>query len=185
MPFFSFLPHLARQPPKFGSLDALKQAGAGGGEDSDEEEQKFFVGGMGKGGGGSGQSVIDPKKIMESAQVRVPCDLFALQACDWAAFERAVPSMPAQQNGAVSSSQHEEGRSRAFMGSGYSLSGSSADPVTRNEDTKKACVCLCLCVCACVGGWRVGGGCSLSKGQHGIAGAEGARQNRWGTASAW
>ena len=100
MPFFSFLPHLARQPPKFGSLDALKQAGAGGGEDSDEEEQKFFVGGMGKGGGGSGQSVIDPKKIMESAQVRVPCDLFAMQACDWAAFDRAVPSMPAQQNGA-------------------------------------------------------------------------------------
>ena len=96
MTLFSFLPHLPRQPPKFGSLDALKQAGAGGGEDSDEDEQKFFVGGMGKGGGGSGQSVIDPKKIMESAQVRVPCDLCALQACDWAAFDRAVPSMPAR-----------------------------------------------------------------------------------------
>ena len=42
-----------------------------------------------------------------------------------------------QQNGAVSSSQHEEGRSRAFMGSGYSLSGDSSAPVERNEDEKK------------------------------------------------
>jgi hypothetical protein len=43
-----------RQPPKFGSLDALK-AGANGRDDEDEDEQKLFVGGMGKGGGGSGQ----------------------------------------------------------------------------------------------------------------------------------
>ena len=42
--------------------------------------------------------------------------------------------MHLQQNGAVSSSQHEEGRSRAFMGSGYSLSGDSSAPVERNEE---------------------------------------------------
>eukprot|EP00918_Siedleckia_nematoides_P028965 GHVU01062242.1.p1 GENE.GHVU01062242.1~~GHVU01062242.1.p1 ORF type:complete len:280 (-),score=57.27 GHVU01062242.1:211-1050(-) len=94
-------------PPKFATLDGLR-AGAGGSDD-DEDEQKLFVGGVGRGGGGSGQNVIDPKKVMEAAQ----------------------------QNGAVSSSQHEEGRSRAFMGSGYSLSGDSSAPVERNEDEKK------------------------------------------------
>jgi UBX domain-containing protein 1 len=98
---------LTLQPPKFGSLDALK-AGAGS-DDDDDDQQKFFVGGMGKGGGGSGQNVIDPRKIIEAAQ----------------------------QNGAVSASQHEAGRSRAFMGSGYSLSGDNAAPVERNEDAKK------------------------------------------------
>ena len=43
------------QPPKFGSLDALRDKDR---EDSDEDEQKFFVGGVGKGGGGSGQVLL-------------------------------------------------------------------------------------------------------------------------------
>ena len=42
-----------------------------------------------------------------------------------------------QTAGAVSASQHEDGRSRAFMGSGYSLNGDAAAPVERNEDEKK------------------------------------------------
>lgn len=87
----------------------MKAGASRGGDDDDDDEQKLFVGGMGKGGGGSGQNVIDPKKIMEAAQ----------------------------QNGAVSAAQHEGGRSRAFMGSGYSMQGDSAAPVERNEDKEK------------------------------------------------
>jgi hypothetical protein len=81
------------------------------------------------------QNVIDPKKIMEAAQVH---DISWCVVCRCGLL--AVISICfhfGQQNGAVSASQHEEGRSRAFMGSGYSLSGSAAAPVQRNEDTKK------------------------------------------------
>ena len=37
----------------------------------------------------------------------------------------------------MSAAQHEGGRSRAFMGSGYSMQGDSAAPVERNEDKEK------------------------------------------------
>jgi hypothetical protein len=79
-------------------------------------------------GGGSGQSVVDPRKIMERAR----------------------------QNGAVSASEHEQNRfyimqlnqtksrfaeciwcrSRAFVGSGYALSGEGGAAVVQNEDEK-------------------------------------------------
>ena len=55
------------QPPKFGSLDALK-AGANGGDDDDDDEQKLFVGGMGKGGGGSGQVLEDSSSFPSCAR---------------------------------------------------------------------------------------------------------------------
>ena len=51
--------------------------------------------------------------------------------------EQALRVVFEQQNGAVSAAQHEGGRSRAFMGSGYSMQGDSADPVERNEDREK------------------------------------------------
>jgi UBX domain-containing protein 1 len=100
---------LVPQPGGFGSLDALKnrEAGAGGDSDDDEQEQKFYVGGAGR-AGGSGQNVIDPSKLMDRAR----------------------------QLGAVSASEHEQNSSSAFVGAGYSMSGSS-EPVVKSEDPNK------------------------------------------------
>jgi len=56
--FVSPLPSLfglVWQPPKFGSLDALKKGSAGGGDDDDEDKEKLYAGGVGRNGGGSGQ----------------------------------------------------------------------------------------------------------------------------------
>ncbi|EKX40733.1 hypothetical protein GUITHDRAFT_164604 [Guillardia theta CCMP2712] len=78
-------------------------------EEEDDEEAEAFAGGIGRGGGGSGQNVLDPRKIMDRAR-----DI-----------------------GAVAASEHESGRSRAFVGSGFSLSGESNQPVVVNEDETK------------------------------------------------
>ena len=80
------------------------------------------------------QNVIDPKKIMEAAQVRDKNSC----AFDFCGRTDCVDVVELeQQNGAVSAAQHEGGRSRAFMGSGYSMQGDSAAPVERNEDKEK------------------------------------------------
>lgn len=100
-------------PPKFGTLDSLKGDSGRGREDDDDEagprDQQFYVGGTGQGGGGSGQNVIDPAKLLDRAR----------------------------QLGAVSASEHEGSSSRAFLGSGYSMSGENAEPVVKNEDPNK------------------------------------------------
>lgn len=77
-------------------------------EEEDERDARLYVGGTDGRGGGSGQSVVDPRKIMERAR----------------------------QNGAVSASEHEQNRSRAFVGSGYALSGEGGAAVVQNEDEK-------------------------------------------------
>jgi len=89
-----------------GTLDKLKKKDQG--EEEDERDARLYVGGTDGRGGGSGQSVVDPRKVLDNAR----------------------------KHGAVSASEHNENSGGAFVGAGYSLSGEGGTPVVENENEK-------------------------------------------------